>query len=561
MTEVHREIMSRYKVDGIFTNRWSGSGMCYCEHCHSNFRKATGLELPTTKDPTDPARRSYILWRQARLFELWRLWDSEIRKINPQARYIANAGGGALSSLDMKTIGELASTLFADRQGRSGLMPPWFNGKNGKEYRAALGRKPIGGIFSVGTVGSHRWMDSVQSEEEIRIWVAEGIANGLRPWFTKFSGTLHDRRWLPIVERLYGWHHKFERYLRNEEPLARIGMVYSQQTATFYGGERAREKVEDHTLGLYQALIEARIPFEMVHDRLLDPENIDRFKLLILPNIAALSDEQCSQLRRYVDRGGSLLATFETSLYDEWGEKRSNFGLADLFGASFRGRLRGPMKNSYLNLEQEESGDYHPLLRGLENAGRVISGVWRLEVEPASQSALEKPPLTLVPSYPDLPMEKVYPRHLTTEIPGVFLRQLRRGRVVYFPWDIDRCYWEVMCVDHGRLLSNAVEWALNEPKRVEVTGPGVIDVTMWRQKSSVTVHLVNLTNPAMMKGPYKSFARIGEQRVSIQLPEGTIPKGVKLLVSGLSPRLEVTGSKVSLEVPSILDHEVIAVDV
>lgn len=103
-------------------------------------------------------------------------------------------------------------------------------------------------------------MDSVQTEAEMRIWVAEGIANGLRPWFTKFSGTLYDRRWLPVVERIYNWHHQSERYLRNETPLARVAVVYSQQTATFYGGDRAREKVEDHTLGLYQALVEARIP-------------------------------------------------------------------------------------------------------------------------------------------------------------------------------------------------------------------------------------------------------------------------------------------------------------
>jgi hypothetical protein len=59
----------------------------------------------------------------------------------------------------------------------------------------------------------------------------EGTANGLRPWFTKFSGTLHDERWLDRVERLYAWHHRAERYLRNERPLARLGLVYSQQTA------------------------------------------------------------------------------------------------------------------------------------------------------------------------------------------------------------------------------------------------------------------------------------------------------------------------------------------
>ena len=52
------------------------------------------------------------------------------------------------------------------------------------------------------------------------------------------------------------------------------GMVYSQQTAAFYGGEKAVEKVEDHTLGFYQALIEARIPFEMVHDELMDDEHL-----------------------------------------------------------------------------------------------------------------------------------------------------------------------------------------------------------------------------------------------------------------------------------------------
>jgi len=221
---------------------------------------------------------------------------------------IPNAGGGATSPLDMKTIGELASTLFADRQARSGLMPPWANGKAAKEYRAAMGCKPVGGIFSMGVEEAYRWKDSVQSEAEVRIWFADGVANGLRPWFTKFAGTLHDRRWLGVVADLYRWHHGAERYLRNDAPLARVGLVYSQQTAWFYGGPWAKATVEDHALGWYQALVEARIPFEMVHDQLLDADHLARLKTLILPNIAALSDGQCRQLHGFVERSRLLSA-------------------------------------------------------------------------------------------------------------------------------------------------------------------------------------------------------------------------------------------------------------
>src|SRR5213593_1736988 len=48
MTAVHREIVTRYIVDGVFINRWAGSGMCYCEHFRTNFRAATGHDLPRT---------------------------------------------------------------------------------------------------------------------------------------------------------------------------------------------------------------------------------------------------------------------------------------------------------------------------------------------------------------------------------------------------------------------------------------------------------------------------------------------------------------------------------
>jgi len=552
MTEVKREIMSRYRVDGIFINRWDGSGICYCEHCQRNFKAASGLELPRTNNPQDPARRAYLLWRQQRLFDLWQTWDRAVRGINPDSCVIPNTGGGATSGLDMKRIGELAPTLMADRQARHGLMAPWAIGMNAKEYRAALGMKPIVGIFSVGVEEPYRWKDSVQSADEIRLWVADLVANGMHPWFTKFGAVLRDERWLNRVEGLYrrlaGW----EKYLRNEPPLARVALVYSQQTGWFVSS-----KIEDHINGWYQALIEARIPFEMAHDRLLDAAHIGRFKTLILPNVVALSDEQCRQIQEFVKTGGSVVATHETSLCDEWGVRRTNLGLAALFGVNFRGRIEPRMQNAYLRLEHEAT-PHHPLLQGLEDAPRIIHGVSRVEVAPRQK--FPPAPLTLIPSYPDLPMEMVYPRVPKTDVAQVFLREEGTGRVVYFPWDIDRTFWEVLSPDHGKVLRNSVQWATHEAPPVTVTGPGVLDVTVWRQKDSLTIHLVNLTNPMMMKGPIRELIPVGEQTVRLRLPDGTRAKRVSLLAAQKTPHFQLANSELTITVPSILDHEVVAID-
>jgi len=559
MTKVTEEIVSLYQVDGIFSNRWAGSGMCFCEHCRQNFKNFSQMDLPRTLDPQNPARRAYLVWHQQRLFELWRLWDSRIKAINPNAAFLANSGGGALSELDMSVIGQLAPTLFADRQARHGVNPPWTNGKNGKEYRATMGNKPIAGIFSVGLEEEYRWKDSVQSSDEIRLWVADGIAQGLRPWFTKFNAKPIDKRWLPVVAELYQWHFENSAYLRNEKSLANVAMVYSQQTAAFYGGEKAHAKVEDAALGFYQALVEARIPFEMVHDRLLDEEHLASYQTLILPNIAALSTHQCEQLASFVQRGGSLVATFETSLYDEWGVERKDFGLAELFGASFAGRREGPMHNSYLTLEPDPAtGRFHPLLAGFEDAARIINGVNRVLVKPLPGSAAS--PLTVVPSYPDLPMEEVYVRPLSQKDPAVFLREVGKGRVVFFSSDIDRTFWEILAVDHGKLLSNSVRWATRGELPVTVRGKGVLDVAVWMQQRSMTLHLVNLTNPMMMKGPVREIIPISRQAVSIKIPQDKSVANVQLLVAKTKLDFRSSADTVEFEVPGIDLHEVVALD-
>jgi hypothetical protein len=117
-----------------------------------------------------------------------------------------------------------------------------------------------------------------------------------------------------------------------------------------------------------------------------------------------------------------------------------------------------------------------------------------------------------------------------------------------------------MCIDHGRLLRNAISWATNETPPVEVDGPGVLDVTIWRQRDSLTVHLVNLSNPMMMKGPLREVLPVGPQTVRIRMPEGTRARKVQLLTAGSTPRVQETGAILTVTVPSVGVHEVVAVD-
>lgn len=550
MTQVHKEIMERYQPDGIFSNRWAGHGICYCEHCQKNFKEYSGLDLPQSSERLDPAYQKYSEWNTNRLKELWILWDGVIRKEKSSSRFIPNGFP------DQVVTGQLSDIVFTDHQARSGASLPWSNGKVAKELRASIGMKPLGGIFSVGVEEQYRWKDSVQSEAEIRVWVAEGTANGMRPWFTKFSGVLYDRRWLDIVDKIYQVHYRNEQYLRNIAPIARVGMVFSEQNRN-YGSETWQQKSGDHSLGMYHALIEDRMPFEMVNDRLLDSEHLKNFKLLVLPNIAALSTEQCDQLRKFVEGGGSILATFETSLYDEAGRRRIDFGLADLFGVSYDKSVEGPMQNSYLRLKKDPAtNQFHPVLKDLEDAYRIINTINSVKVIPRSSFTS---PVTLIPTYPDLPMEDVYPRVPETDIRELYLRDVGNGRIAYFPGDIDRSFWQIMGNDHGKLLRNTIRWALKEEPIVEVKGPGVIDVTLWRQENSMTVHLVNLTNPMMMKGPFRELIPVAAQ-VSIKIPQDTKVKGVNLLVGGQKPSFEIREDKVILTVPLIYDHEIIGID-
>jgi hypothetical protein len=64
----------------------------------------------------------------------------------------------------------------------------------------------------------------------------------------------------------------------------------------------------------------------------------------------------------------------------------------------------------------------------------------------------------------------------------------------------------------------------------------------------------------MMKGPVREFIPTPPQNVAVRLPAGSRAKKVHLLVSEARPTVAEKNGVLSLTIASIVDHEVIAID-
>jgi Beta-galactosidase trimerisation domain len=71
-------------------------------------------------------------------------------------------------------------------------------------------------------------------------------------------------------------------------------------------------------------LLEGRFLFDFLHEEDLPANKLNKYKTVLLPNIALLSDAECAALKTFVQNGGSVMASFETGLYNERNERRKD---------------------------------------------------------------------------------------------------------------------------------------------------------------------------------------------------------------------------------------------
>jgi len=583
------EIYTLYKPEGFTDNSWSGLGretICYCDNCRKNFRDKTGEDIPKAKNWEDKTYKQWIRWNYDRRLEIWDLNNRTTKAIGGSDCTWSGMNSGSISNQartfrDFKEICNRADIIMLDDQSRLDATGFQHNGINGKLIHGLLGwDKLVPESMAMYQAGRPWFRLASKPPAEARMWSLNGIAGGIQPWWHILAASHDDRRMYPSVVPLFNWHKANEKFLINRKPIAKVGVVWSQENTDFYGKDDADSLVELPIRGMTQALLKASIPYLMVHADHIERDAL-QLSTLILPNLAVMSDRQVAQVKTFVERGGSLIATGETSRYTEWGDKRDDFALGDLFGAHIQTdeqikppaeKLAGNAYHTYLRLlpemrkgvdgptsgtEPALNGKRHEILGGFDETDIIPFGglLSSLKLDSGAEVLL-----TFIPQFPVYPPETAWMRVPKTDIPGLIINTKKQSsRVVFIPADIDKQYGRDNMPDIGNLLANIVRWAAKGELGLSVKGTGMVDCHLYQQPGRMVLHIVNLSNSGTWRAPVDELIQIGPLKVRLKLADGVKGRTLRSLVSNREIQAEVKDGYCNFQIKSILDHEVIVV--
>ncbi len=549
-----------YPIDGIF---YDGPiffpQTCYCPYCRRKFRRLYGGELPSKGERRGEAFARLMEFQARSLADF--LADSR-RVIQAAGREIAFYMNGGVRGANWATarfnrrLVEHQDILGSEGGFIGGDLtrtPLWKPGLTARLLETQAPAKPRV-IFSA--AGHKPWTFSILPAAELRLLYADSIANGAGVWFgfTPFEAGQPEMQALAEMNRLLADQAAFFLDTRSE---ARAALVWSDLSAAFYAGSEAQlidmdrvpsrsevGNLDGEFSGLAEALIRAHIPFDVLDDEALEREPLDRYALLVLPNVACMSRAVAERLRRWVRDGGSLLATFETSLYDEFGARRADFALGDVFGVEDRKRIVGPTRWDFMKSPAPAA----PLLEGL---GRELlpSTHYHLRVAPKGGQALLAFTRPLAGRYDGIPE--------VSDDPALVVNRFGRGRAAYFAGDLGNAIQGFHLGEHLRLTANIAEqWA---PPVVRLRGaPASLELVVRSQENGRRwlIHLVNFTGE--MTRPIQRVMPLAGLEVSVA--RDAPARRVRALVSGKDLKFRRREGRLEFEAPAMAEYEVLLIE-
>lgn len=307
------------------------------------------------------------------------------------------------------------------------------------------------------------------------------------------------------------------------------GIVVGDQTIDWFAGKHHVAKgYENYYRGAWQLLKDLSYDAEPFLDWMMTPELLAKYKLVWVANAACLSDGQCAMLREYAAKGGALVVTHLSAVADEYGKMRKGSGLEDLTGAVLADVEPVEIPDLYLKLASGEMIPQDPQVTRF----RAADGA-------------------------EVLAETIDRGHRANLGPAI----VRKGRVIYIGSGLEAIYSEARLADVLRYLSSLLSPILHEHRTYTMQPRQGLIPHLAASRDTILLHLLadngNKTKKLRIR---ESFTPIENVRVSIKLPPGRKVRKLSLLRAGIQPKAMEQEGSVMVEVPRVLVHEAIRVD-
>jgi len=586
-----------YKVDGYWMDGYAPVHLhTYDEKTKQAFREFSGgKEIPRPIDDSpdrpmyfdvaaDPVAREYVAWHERYFVEFADRMRAAIRKENPDAVIFANYSANRTWYYPDMYMGEYPAAYSSAIDVSS--VELYWDVPGDPLYQqfvyAFTEGVTRGRGGSVWIQPSEHGITGVSSPVEIQLRGLEGVPWGISPEFVESAKReeYHKLHCENIKAR--------EKWLIKSRAVPYIGIVASEQTRTLYA-RGALPLYFSHTLGAFRALLEKHLPIRILTEYDLEDGNLQGVRVLVMPNVACLSDRAAEVVRRFVRNGGGLVASYETSLYGPDFKRRDNFALADLFHADYITShvVTQRVDNVYLWLDANHPIIDDPLIRASQDTAWAGG-----EAGPPP----EKGPLALVasaaevqPTAGGMVVSSYYLNTLDqprSRYPAIIASAYGKGRVVYFAASVDKGMFFYPDTYMRQMLANACLWAAHDEKPpLQVEGPLILTTT-FRQQPQQGRYIVHLLNNASSWGQHSIYQKLAplpeelekqwgfpnqsELRGTYPIREEVIPlhdikvtcriPGVRkatLQPENIPLRLNKTADGVSVTVPKVLLHSMV----
>lgn len=544
LIDVCAELIEDFGVDGYSFDGNYHPPLCHCVSCQTAYQADTNVAIPDRVDLDKAAYRRYLVWRGEQLERHYAALQRRIKSVNPDAvlmSWTVNAGRYGHFLHSPRAMPTRLNQLFdlpmqewwLDETNFGASVAPAF----GAAYsRAVAGDRPAASEAYLMSRGNPYGTDSFPAHERVtRSLLA--LTNG--------SVSAESLGWpghAKSIERVFHEIQRRESRVVHTTPWAWGGLLVSEQTRQFTAYRDIAERFLPHVFGAFRVGMEEHLPLTLLNDwDLLSESGLDRFRVLILPAATALSDAQVAAVRRFVHAGGGLVATGETSLCDELGQPRADFALADLFGASYRGRPTAPLVRETLDANFAITVDdaYWQQRTGAATLTWDDTALWndpQLRELVPSRSATFKGPQVLVTAQNEADIQARFTPlgSPASAHPAILTRSVRAGRVAYLATAVDAALWSYAYPYQRRLFARLIEWAARVTPPLRIEAPRCVQVTFWNQETPDSeqprriVHFFNGLN---------TTANHGLPATDVPLREETVPiHGIRVHLGGCAGR-------------------------